>query len=237
MKLIVMDEHATVRMGLINRFKNQLEEGNSVTLQTYSLGEIQPKFRMVNKALCLSFLSNIEVETCPDSNGSYHGVVGQVVSCEDLDNYKKWLNDFLNTCGDHGKIILVFQLAMMKFWDGGVSNVTAENCLVWSSRRGVRIKTSPDINLGQHSELPDEGYDPKALPILKDISFTGVYGQGVRVPVRINGSEEIPVRNVIFQDMSVGINYKKKTYLTVCFCSRLCKWLYLSFTMRELGSV
>ncbi|GJU47390.1 replication protein A 70 kDa DNA-binding subunit B [Tanacetum coccineum] len=105
---------------------------------------------MVNKALRLSFLSNTEVETCPDFNGSYHGfawgtyksitdlqkeevgqfdVVGQVVACEDLDNYdnngkagKKsptllddegneihctlWgdfaqqLNDFLNTCGD-----------------------------------------------------------------------------------------------------------------------------------------
>ncbi|GJX72510.1 hypothetical protein Tco_0309681 [Tanacetum coccineum] len=82
MELIVMDEHntkmqATVRMGLINRFKHQLEE---------------------------------EVETCPNFNGSYHGfawrpyklitdlqkekdgqfdVVGQVIACEDLDNYDK----------------------------------------------------------------------------------------------------------------------------------------------------
>ncbi|GJY78354.1 replication protein A 70 kDa DNA-binding subunit B [Tanacetum coccineum] len=78
MELIVMDEHntkmrATVGMGLINRFKHRLEEGNAVTLQRYSLGEIQPKFRMVNKALRLSFLSNTKVETCPDFSGSYHG--------------------------------------------------------------------------------------------------------------------------------------------------------------------
>ncbi|GKB70017.1 replication protein A 70 kDa DNA-binding subunit B, partial [Tanacetum coccineum] len=71
----------------------------------YSLGEIQPKFRMANKALRLSFLSNTKVETCSDFNGSYHGFAwrpyksitdlqkeedGQfVVACEDLDNYDK----------------------------------------------------------------------------------------------------------------------------------------------------
>ncbi|KAF5184542.1 Polygalacturonase [Thalictrum thalictroides] len=122
---------------------------------------------------------------------------------------------------------------------GGVSNVTVENLLVWSSRRGVRIKTSPgrggyvrrityrnvtfdNVRVGiviktDYSEHPDEGYDPKALPILQDISFTGIYGQGVRVPVRINGSEEIPVRNVTFHDMSVGITYKKKHIFQCAF--------------------
>ncbi|GKC63870.1 replication protein A 70 kDa DNA-binding subunit B, partial [Tanacetum coccineum] len=75
MELIIMDEHntkmqATVRMRLINRFRHQLEEGNAVILQRYSVGEIQPKFRMVNKALRLSFLSKTEVETCSDFNGS-----------------------------------------------------------------------------------------------------------------------------------------------------------------------
>nr|GEZ48001.1 replication protein A 70 kDa DNA-binding subunit B [Tanacetum cinerariifolium] len=78
MELIVKDEHntkpqTTVRMGLIIRFKHRLKEGNAVTLQRYSLGEIQPKFRMVNKAVRLSFLSNTKVETCPDFSGSYHG--------------------------------------------------------------------------------------------------------------------------------------------------------------------
>ncbi|GKD90387.1 replication protein A 70 kDa DNA-binding subunit B [Tanacetum coccineum] len=134
MELIVMDDHATV-----NPFKHQLEEGNATTLQRYSLEEIQPKFRMVNKALRLSFLSNTKVETY---------IVGHLVACEDLDNYDKngktgkkkpltllddegneinctlWgdfaqqLSDFLNTCGDHGRINLVLQLAMMMFWDG-----------------------------------------------------------------------------------------------------------------------
>ncbi|GJZ11299.1 replication protein A 70 kDa DNA-binding subunit B [Tanacetum coccineum] len=110
-----MDEHntklqASVRPGLVNQFKNRLEEGKAVTLQRYSLGEIQPKYRMINKALRLSFLSNTDVEVCNDFTGSLYGfdfrsyrsitdlkqeedsqfdVIGHVVACEELDNYDK----------------------------------------------------------------------------------------------------------------------------------------------------
>nr|GEW80827.1 replication protein A 70 kDa DNA-binding subunit B [Tanacetum cinerariifolium] len=75
-------------------------------------------------------------------------VVGQVIACENLDNYDKnrkagikklvtlidgegneikcmlWgdhaqrFNDFLNSCDDHGRIVLVLKFAMMQFWDG-----------------------------------------------------------------------------------------------------------------------
>ncbi|KAB1209402.1 putative polygalacturonase [Morella rubra] len=122
---------------------------------------------------------------------------------------------------------------------GGVSNVTVENLIVWNSRRAVRIKTAPgrggyvrhityrnltfdNVRVGiiiktDYNEHPDEGYDRKALPVLEDISFTGVHGQGVRVPVRIHGSEEIPVRNVTFRDMSIGLTYKKKHIFQCAF--------------------
>ncbi|XP_030530530.2 probable polygalacturonase [Rhodamnia argentea] len=122
---------------------------------------------------------------------------------------------------------------------GGVSNVTVENLLVWDSRRAVRIKTAPgrggyvrdityrnitfeNVRVGiviktDYNEHPDEGYDPKAFPTLQHISFIGVHGQGVRVPVRIHGSEEIPVRNVTFRDMSVGLTYKKKHIFQCAF--------------------
>ncbi|GKD11375.1 replication protein A 70 kDa DNA-binding subunit B, partial [Tanacetum coccineum] len=79
MEMIVMDEHR------------------------YSLGEIKPKFCMVYNAMRLSFLSNTEVDSCTDFNGSVHGfvwrdfksitvlekeedgqfdVVGQVITCK-----------------------------------------------------------------------------------------------------------------------------------------------------------
>ncbi|GKA16752.1 hypothetical protein Tco_0696589 [Tanacetum coccineum] len=38
---------ATVRMALVNQFKHKIEKGKVVTLQRYSLGEIQPKARCV----------------------------------------------------------------------------------------------------------------------------------------------------------------------------------------------
>uniref|UniRef100_A0A0D6RB03 Pectate lyase superfamily protein domain-containing protein n=1 Tax=Araucaria cunninghamii TaxID=56994 RepID=A0A0D6RB03_ARACU len=115
---------------------------------------------------------------------------------------------------------------------GGVSNVTVENILVWQSRRGVRIKTSPGrggyvrdiyyrnlkfdtLRVGiviktDYGEHPDDKYDPKALPKVENIFYHGVYGTEVRVPVRIYGSAEIPIRNVEFRDMEVGVTYKKK---------------------------
>ncbi|GJU62942.1 zinc knuckle CX2CX4HX4C containing protein [Tanacetum coccineum] len=72
---------AQVRMKLVNRFKDRLKEGSVVTLEGYSLGEIQLKFHMVNKALRLSFLSSTKVEPCPD----FSDVIGHVIACEDLD--------------------------------------------------------------------------------------------------------------------------------------------------------
>ncbi|XP_057806607.1 probable polygalacturonase [Salvia miltiorrhiza] len=115
---------------------------------------------------------------------------------------------------------------------GGVSNITIENVHVWSSRRGVRIKTAPgrggyirnisyrnltfdNVRVGvviktDYNEHPDEEFDRDAAPVVEGISYTSVHGEGVRVPVRIHGSKEIPLRNVSFRDMSVGITYKKK---------------------------
>lgn len=122
---------------------------------------------------------------------------------------------------------------------GGVSNVTVENILIWDSRRGVRIKTAPgrggyvrqityrnltldSVRVGiiiktDYNEHPDEGYDPKALPIIEDISYISVHGRGVRVPVNITGSKDIWVRNVTFQDISVGLQNKKKRVFLCAF--------------------
>ncbi|PWA58172.1 nucleic acid-binding, OB-fold protein [Artemisia annua] len=158
MEMIVIDEQAS----------------NAVTLQRYSLGEIQPKFRIVANPLRLSILSNTDCAECLDFTGSKHGfvfrpfksivelkkeedgqfdVIGRVIACEDLDNYDKngragkkkpltlidaegtelrctlWgvyaqqFSDFLNKCSDHGKIIVVVQLAMTKIWDGNVAYI------------------------------------------------------------------------------------------------------------------
>lgn len=115
---------------------------------------------------------------------------------------------------------------------GGVSNITIENIHIWKSRRAVRIKTAAGrggyvrgityrnltfdtarvgiVIKTDYNEHPDGGYDPNAFPVLEDISYTSIHGEAVRVPVRIQGSAGIPVKNVTFRDMSVGITNKKK---------------------------
>lgn len=122
---------------------------------------------------------------------------------------------------------------------GGVSNVTVENVLVWSSRRAVRIKTAAgrggyvrhityrnvtfdEVRVGivvktDYNEHPDDNYDREAFPAIEDINFLGIHGQGVRVPVRIHGSQDIPIRDVTFRDMSVGLTYKKKHVFQCAF--------------------
>ncbi|KAK9075936.1 hypothetical protein SSX86_004266 [Deinandra increscens subsp. villosa] len=124
---------------------------------------------------------------------------------------------------------------------GGVSNVTVENVLVWNSRRAVRIKTAAgrgayirdikyknltfeNVRVGiiiktDYNEHPDSGFDLKAFPVIRDISYDSIHGEGVRVPVRIHGSADIPVRNVTFKDMSVGTTYKKKRIFQCSYVS------------------
>ncbi|PWA74680.1 replication protein A 70 kDa DNA-binding subunit C [Artemisia annua] len=162
MELVIMDEQgtkmqATMRMALVNGFKHKVEEGSAVTLSRYSLGEIQPKYRMLNKPLRLSFLSNTIIEPCPDFTGSVYDVIGHVVACEDLDNYDKngrsgkkkpltladadgvelrctlWgsyaqqFQDFVDGCSNRGKIMLIAQFGMMKMWDGKMGVQNAYN--------------------------------------------------------------------------------------------------------------
>ncbi|XP_060210004.1 probable polygalacturonase [Lycium barbarum] len=122
---------------------------------------------------------------------------------------------------------------------GGVSNVTVENLFIWNSRRAVRIKTAPgrggyvrdityrnltfeNVRVGiviktDYNEHADEKFDPKAVPVLENISYTTIHGEGVRVPVQIHGSKEIPVKNVTFRDMSIGLTYKKKHIFQCAF--------------------
>ncbi|PWA35622.1 nucleic acid-binding, OB-fold protein [Artemisia annua] len=78
LEMILMDENntkmqATCRMANVNQFKHKLVEGAAIKLERYSLGEIQPKYRMVNNALRLSFLRNTLCEPCTDFTGSMYG--------------------------------------------------------------------------------------------------------------------------------------------------------------------
>lgn len=120
---------------------------------------------------------------------------------------------------------------------GGVANITVENVHVWNSRRGVRIKTAPgrggyirnisyrnvtiDNSLfgivieTEYNEHPDKDFDPAAIPTIETVSFAGIYGEKVRLPVRIQGSEDIPIQDVSFQNVSLKL-YKRKDHVFQC---------------------
>ncbi|CAH1432074.1 unnamed protein product [Lactuca virosa] len=83
---------------------------------------------------------------------------------------------------------------------GGISNVRVENVLVWNSRRAVRIKTAAgrgayiedisyknltfeNVRVGiiiktDYNEHPDMGFDPKAFPVIRGISYSSIHGEG-----------------------------------------------------------
>jgi hypothetical protein len=61
-----------------------------------------------------------------------------------------------------------------------------------------------------YNEHADDGYDRSAYPDITGISFKEIHSWVVRVPVRSHGSNIIPIKGISFQDMSVGISYKKK---------------------------
>ena len=122
---------------------------------------------------------------------------------------------------------------------GGIEQVLVEGVHVWGSRRGIRIKTSPgrggyvkdiwyqnltlrDIRVGiviktDYGEHPDSEFDPQALPIVANISFDDIHGSSVRYPVRMFGSQEVPITGIEIRNMNVGLTSKKRNVFTCAF--------------------
>ncbi|PWA53719.1 nucleic acid-binding, OB-fold protein [Artemisia annua] len=163
MELINTRIQATIRQKQVDKYKHQLEEGNAVTLQCYALGEIQPKYRIVKNGIRLSFLAYTIVEKY---------VIGQVIACDDLDCFDKngkagkkkpitlldaednemrcklWgafaqqFSDFLQTCDDHSKIIVVLHLGKM-----GVQNgYNATRLFLFNGKESITTSEFKDVD-------------------------------------------------------------------------------------------
>ncbi|KAG0590053.1 hypothetical protein KC19_1G067700 [Ceratodon purpureus] len=122
---------------------------------------------------------------------------------------------------------------------GGIEQVLVEGVHIWGSRRGIRIKTSPgrggyvknihyqnvtliDVRVGiviktDYGEHPDSEFDPEALPVVANISIDGIYGSSVRYPVRMFGSQEVPITGIEIRNMDVQLTSKKKNVFTCEF--------------------
>jgi polygalacturonase len=122
---------------------------------------------------------------------------------------------------------------------GGIEQVLVEGEYIWGSRRVIRIKTSPgrggyvkniqyqnltliDVRVGiviqtDYGDHPDSEFDPLALPVVANISFDGIHGSSVRYPVRMFGSQEVPITGIEIRNMNVGLSSKKKNVFTCDF--------------------
>ncbi|KAF9611491.1 hypothetical protein IFM89_032461 [Coptis chinensis] len=99
--------------------------------------------------------------------------------------------------------------------------------------KASQVKTieAPGEDANQHNDSSDRSMEKTSItcnclgPPLENVEgvfsntgcFIGIHGQGVRVPVRLHGSDDIPLRNLTFRDMSVGTTYKKKHIFQCAF--------------------
>lgn len=115
---------------------------------------------------------------------------------------------------------------------GGIQDVRAENIHAISSQSGIRIKTAPgrgayvkDIFVrnfkmdtmkyvfwmtGAYGSHPDEGYDPKALPIVKNINYRDIIAKNVTIVGDISGIHGDPFTGICISNVTVELAAKNK---------------------------
>ncbi|KAL8544090.1 hypothetical protein ACS0TY_004578 [Phlomoides rotata] len=124
-------------------------------------------------------------------------------------------------------------IALGSEMSGGIQDVRADNIYAINSQSGVRIKTAPgrgayvedifvrNMNLntmmyvfwmtGAYGSHPDEGYDPKALPVVRNINFRDIVGNNVTIAGDISGIRGHPFTGICISDVNVELAKKKKS--------------------------
>ncbi|KAL0408045.1 UNVERIFIED_CONTAM: putative polygalacturonase [Sesamum radiatum] len=80
---------------------------------------------------------------------------------------------------------------------GVIRNITISNVYMDKARKGIKI--SGDV--GDH---PDENYNPKALPVLKDVKIKDVWGDRVQQAGLIRGLKNAPFSGICLSNISLG---------------------------------
>ncbi|CAA0812099.1 Pectin lyase-like superfamily protein [Striga hermonthica] len=80
---------------------------------------------------------------------------------------------------------------------GIIRNITVSNVYLENVRTGIKI--SADV--GDH---PDGGYNPNALPVLKDVVIRDVWGQGVGQAGLIRGLKSAPFTGICLANVHLG---------------------------------
>ncbi|XP_043718094.1 probable polygalacturonase [Telopea speciosissima] len=123
-------------------------------------------------------------------------------------------------------------IALGSEMSGGIEDVRVEDVIAINSEAAVRIKTAPgrggyvkDIfarrfkmdtmkyvfwMTGAYGSHPDEGYDPNALPVIKDISYSDMVAQNVTMSANLAGIENDTFTGICISNVSIELSPKPK---------------------------
>ncbi|XP_073311285.1 probable polygalacturonase [Primulina huaijiensis] len=124
-------------------------------------------------------------------------------------------------------------IALGSEMSGGIQDVRAEDIYAINSQSGVRIKTAPgrgayvkdiyvrNMNMntmkyvfwmtGSYGSHPDEGYDPKAIPVIKNINYINMVGKNVTVVGNLAGIEGHPFTDICISNVTIEMAKKKNS--------------------------
>ncbi|KAI8564880.1 hypothetical protein RHMOL_Rhmol03G0217200 [Rhododendron molle] len=123
-------------------------------------------------------------------------------------------------------------IALGSEMSGGIQDVRAEDITAITSESGVRIKTAPgrgayvkDIFVrrmtlqtmkyvfwmtGSYGSHADEGYDPKALPVIQNINYRDIVAENVTIAAKLEGIKGDPFTGICLSNVTIEISSLSK---------------------------
>ncbi|CAL9065468.1 unnamed protein product [Musa banksii] len=94
---------------------------------------------------------------------------------------------------------------------GGIQDVRAEDITAIHSESGVRIKTT--IGRGAYVKdifHPDDKFDPKAIPVVQNISYSNVVAENVTMAAKLEGIPGAPFTGICIYNVTAEVVKSKK---------------------------
>nr|GEX83369.1 hypothetical protein [Tanacetum cinerariifolium] len=159
-----VEDNIKLRVRILRAWLQPLYNNQQVkNMETIVMGE-----HMLLVKLLHVRISTIMIKMEKQEKNQFINDEGNKIKCTLWGDYAQQSNDFLNSCDDHGRIVLGLQFTMMKFWDGvqfvivGTVIAIHEDEGWWylgcKACRGKVIKSTDYIDL--ESEMPKKPDGP-----------------------------------------------------------------------------
>ncbi|THU55066.1 hypothetical protein C4D60_Mb11t02640 [Musa balbisiana] len=102
-------------------------------------------------------------------------------------------------------------IALGSEMSGGIQDVRAEDITAINSESGVRIKTT--IGRGAYVKdifHPDDNFDPKAIPVVRNITYSDVVAENVTMAAKLEGIPGAPFTGICIYNVTAEVVKSKK---------------------------